>query len=482
MSNYLAIAVVTAAIHGLVQAAVTEAVPGVTVRIGPPRAVSPTESEVYLYLYHLTPNAQLRNADLPTRRADGSLSARSQSVIDLHYLIAFSGEVQLATETMLGKVIVALEFRPVLTVEDIRRVIRANGSYNYLKDSDLPGQLDRIKLTPQYLALEEMTKLWSVFFQIAHRPSLLYVASPIILDADDQPSLELPVASPRLSAGFSSAPRIDAVTPPRLDADGVKRFKIQGANFAPGASARIESVALPTTVVSASMLEVGPPPPSISAGRKRLQVANGPLMSNAAPLVLLPVIRSARCANVPDPFGGDGEITTIQLDVVPPIGNRQAPTLWLNAAPTGSAAYGLSSLLRLGLDPSFQADLEAVSISSRGRDALAGANIPHDGEFRIVTVESGRVWTLEDASRGLVYLLRADAGDLTISFGLAQGSSIATVAFRIEIIGKSQLTDPALRVAPGEYFIRLMIDSEPAAISALSAGGGYDDPLIHIPG
>lgn len=183
MSNHLAIAVVTATLHELVQAAVSEAVPGVTVRIGPPRAVLSSESEVSLYLYHLTPNAQLRNSALPTRRHDGVQVAPTRVALDLHYMIAFSGESQLATETMLGSVLLVMESLPVLTGEEIRRVIRASGAYSYLKDSDLPEDKHQVKLTPEYPTFEEMTKLWSVFFQIAQRPSLQYLASPVVLDS-----------------------------------------------------------------------------------------------------------------------------------------------------------------------------------------------------------------------------------------------------------------------------------------------------------
>lgn len=199
MSNYLTIAVVTATIHNLVQAAVTEAMPGVTVRIGPPRAIVSTESEVCLYLYHLTPNAQMRNANLPIGRTGGLPPTPSQTVVDLHYLIAFAGETQLATETMLGKVIIALQEGSVLSATEIRSIIRANSAYDYLRDSDLPSEPVQVKLTPEYLTLEELTKLWSVFFQIAHRPSLHYLASPIILDADGVVPRVPPVGNARLS-------------------------------------------------------------------------------------------------------------------------------------------------------------------------------------------------------------------------------------------------------------------------------------------
>ena len=105
MNNYLTIAVVTATLHEIMQAAVhgaNDAVPGVTVRVGPPpRTVAPGEKEVNLYLYHLTPNASLRNADLPySRRGDGSLAQIPRAAIDLHYRFrSREKEHQLATKS-----------------------------------------------------------------------------------------------------------------------------------------------------------------------------------------------------------------------------------------------------------------------------------------------------------------------------------------------------------------------------------------------
>ncbi|HEX8534888.1 MAG TPA: DUF4255 domain-containing protein [Allosphingosinicella sp.] len=187
MSNYLSIAVITAAIHEIVQAATQEAVGGVTVRVGPPRTSAPGEREVSLYLYHLTPNAQLRNHDLPMRNREGVLERQPRVAVDLHYLIAFSGEDRLETEMMLGKVCTMLHAVPALLPDDLRRMVRPGGSFPYLARSNLAEQREWVKLTPEYLSLEELTKLWTVFFQIAHRPSLQYVASPVLLDADVAP-------------------------------------------------------------------------------------------------------------------------------------------------------------------------------------------------------------------------------------------------------------------------------------------------------
>lgn len=187
MSNYLSVAVVTATIHEIVQAAVLQAVPGARVRVGPPRAVAPGDKEVNIYLYRLAPDAYYRNRELPTRDGDGTLTKRPQEALELHYVISFSGEEHLETEIMLGKVVTVLHEVPLLTAAELGRVIRPGGSFPFLEASDLPAQADRIKLTPEYLPLDELSKLWTVFFQLAHRPSLQYIVTPVILDSGAVP-------------------------------------------------------------------------------------------------------------------------------------------------------------------------------------------------------------------------------------------------------------------------------------------------------
>lgn len=193
MSNQLSIAAVTATLHSIVQTAVAEAVPGVTVRIGSPRAILPSETEVCLYLYHITPNASLQNGNLPVHGSH-SLPPKSQTVIDLHYLIACIGEQHLATEIMLGNIIIALAQRSVLDAETIRGVIQADGDYGFLKDCDLLSSPSLVRLIPTYPTLDEMTRLWSACFQTAYRPSLHVLATPIILETEGalaQPQVRL---------------------------------------------------------------------------------------------------------------------------------------------------------------------------------------------------------------------------------------------------------------------------------------------------
>ena len=108
MSNHLAIATVTASLRRMVQGVVSADVSGATVT-----TVRPTESGaglpqtgVNIFLYQVVPNPDLRNLDLPTRRADGSVLQRPVAALDLFYLFSFYGDQStLESQRLLGAVV-----------------------------------------------------------------------------------------------------------------------------------------------------------------------------------------------------------------------------------------------------------------------------------------------------------------------------------------------------------------------------------------
>jgi hypothetical protein len=207
MSNYLSIAVVTATLQEMIQQALDAIIAGVTVRIGPPRPPGPAAGpEVSLYLYLLSPNLNLRNQDLPTRTAGGVLLQSPFMAVDLHYVISFFGEQDLASERMLGKLVSHLNAFPILTPELIRATLRPTGAFRYLDSSDLADAPDLIKLTPYFPTLEEISKLWTVFFQMAHHMSLLYTVGPVLVDAGLTPTLTPAVSRQAIATSHIPSP------------------------------------------------------------------------------------------------------------------------------------------------------------------------------------------------------------------------------------------------------------------------------------
>ena len=201
MSNYLGIAVITAAIQEIVQAAVHEVMPGAIVRVGPPRLVPAGEKEVNIYLYRLSPNAYHRNNELPMRSGSGALSRRPELAVDLHYVISFVGDQHLEAEVMLGKVASVLHAWPVHGFDELAKVVRAGAAFPFLEQAFAVPHGEKVTLTPEYLSLDELSKLWTVFFQITHRTSLQYVVSPVLIYADMDPDPPPRVADVKIGEG-----------------------------------------------------------------------------------------------------------------------------------------------------------------------------------------------------------------------------------------------------------------------------------------
>ena len=195
MSNFLAIATATATLSQLIQTAIGEDVPGAIVSMVRPEGNGNNvpETGVNLYLYQVAPNPAWRNADLPTRNANGDLVQRPRAAFDLHYLLTFYGdEAQLEPQRLVGSVIRTLHAQPVLTRQLIRETIN-NASFNYLADSDLADDVELVKFTPFPLSLEELSKLWSVFFQTPYTLSLAYHGTVVFIESQEPTRQTLPV-------------------------------------------------------------------------------------------------------------------------------------------------------------------------------------------------------------------------------------------------------------------------------------------------
>jgi hypothetical protein len=161
MSNYLAIATVTAGLYQILLGPVRAAVgSSATIVFGRPHAADTdkdTNPRLNIYLYQVTPNAFFRNADLPTRRADGTLVKQPMIALDLHYLFTFHGkEEQFEPQLMLGMVASTLQAEPILSPSTIRSAL---SSFSVLNTSDLANQVEWVRFTPTALSLEEFSKL-----------------------------------------------------------------------------------------------------------------------------------------------------------------------------------------------------------------------------------------------------------------------------------------------------------------------------------
>jgi hypothetical protein len=211
MSNHLAIATVTATLRDLLFAAVSVDVPGADVTMVRPDGAGsgvPTTG-VNIFLYQVTPSAAARNEDLPTRSQDGSLVRRPRVGLDLHYLLTFYGaEAQLIPQRLLGSAARVLHAKPVLTRSQVDGSVAARA---FLTGSNLASDIELVKFTQLPLALEELSKLWSVFFQTQYALSVAYQGTVVLIESEDSFTTPLPVRLRNLYLETFREPLAEAV-------------------------------------------------------------------------------------------------------------------------------------------------------------------------------------------------------------------------------------------------------------------------------
>jgi hypothetical protein len=228
MSSALAVAGVTAVlrdllIDGLIDNDVSGAVGNVTVSLLPPdRVVSGTEaSQLNLFLYQVSPNSGWRNEGLPSRDGSGRQRlANAPLALNLHYLLSANSAEDLHAEILLGYAMQLLHETPVLTRGAIRTALHPAPdvgatlppALRALADSGLEDQVEQIKITPESLSTEDLSKLWSA--TLSHlRPSAAYMASVVLIQAREPARAPLPVITRNVRVEAGSLPLLEAVTP-----------------------------------------------------------------------------------------------------------------------------------------------------------------------------------------------------------------------------------------------------------------------------
>ena len=197
MSNHLAIATVTAALKKMLQEGISHDIPGAQVTTARPDVANGNISgaSINLFLYHAMPNTAWRNADLRTRRPKGELVKHGQASLDLYYLLTFYGnEQRLEPQRLMGSAVQTLVDHPQLTQPMIQE---ATGSMTDLADSALGDQMQMVRFFPADITTEELSRIWSVFFQIPYSLSFAYQGTAVIIQGRKPGKSALPVRSRR---------------------------------------------------------------------------------------------------------------------------------------------------------------------------------------------------------------------------------------------------------------------------------------------
>jgi hypothetical protein len=358
MANSLAIATVTATLEKLLEKPLDADVSGAKVTFVRPDATGgglPT-TRANVFLYQVTPSAAARNEDLPTRSGDGRQALNRPRIgLDLHYLITFYGrETDFEPQRLLGSTVRTLHARPVLTRPQIRDAITA---FPLLANSNLADDVELVKFTQTALTLEELSKLWSVFFQTQYQLSIAYQGTVVLIEADDSFRSPLPVQLRNLYVETFRPPVVEEVRALSGDDDPIlagAAIRVRG-RLLKSDDTRLSIDGTPVAVTTVTDTEITATPPSLTAGLHALQVEHveqmgtppvdhGGVDSNVAPMVITPRITKtgpnydvSLGAVTNEPDGTHSRDVTLNVD--PPVTAGQRVALLLNEMGGGTHAY-----------------------------------------------------------------------------------------------------------------------------------------------
>jgi Pvc16 N-terminal domain len=224
MSNALGIAAVTAVLRDLLNNGLIDASVGdVTVSAQSPDKVTldgGEKSQLNLFLYQVTPNQGWRNVGLPSVDSSGTNRlSNAPLALDLHYILTAYGKNDFEPEILLGYGMQVLHEHPFLTRQSIRDSLSPGpvtggilpSALQTLTAAELADQIEQIKIAPQALSTEEISRLWTAF-GAHYRPTAAYQASVVLIEGRRATRPALPVRLRQLFVVPLRDPHVERVT------------------------------------------------------------------------------------------------------------------------------------------------------------------------------------------------------------------------------------------------------------------------------
>lgn len=229
MSSPLAMAGVTAVLKDLLNEGLINndlaSIGTFTVSALPPDRIQTganEENRLNIFLYQVTPNLGWRNQGMPSTGLNGERLTNPPLALDLHYMLSAYGREDLNAEVLLGYAMELLHDMPVMGRADIRRSLSATNPLNVNlipKDEDgrsavdLADQIEQIKITPNFLSADELSRLWTAM-QARYRPTMAYQVSTVLIQHKRPTKLPLPVLTRgEKDRGINSQPNLQAPAP-----------------------------------------------------------------------------------------------------------------------------------------------------------------------------------------------------------------------------------------------------------------------------
>jgi hypothetical protein len=378
MSTALALASVTAVlrnllIDGLIDEDLTPSLGDVTVSAIPPDRVRPPDSEnsqLNLFLYRVTPNLGWSNVGYPTFSNSGHRVGNPPLALDLHYLLSAYGSEDFHTDILLGYGLQLLHEHPVLDRDAIRTALTPDApsggglpqELRLLSTSNLADQVEQIKIVPEAMDSEEISRLWAAL-QTNYRPTAAYMASIVLIERHRSARPALPVTRRNIMARQLRRPVIETVEPQFVQAGGTLTIRGSGLRAVPIEVRFGDQIVTPTDVTDASMQATLPA--GLLAGIRTVQVLhdldfdtpNEPhrgFQSNVAAFMLRPDPTPGAFSSVVDLGSG---LRSAEIDVTfsPEVGKEQQVLLLLNEVGGQDRAYSFLAAPRNGpSDPATQ--------------------------------------------------------------------------------------------------------------------------------
>lgn len=456
MSSPLAIASVTYVLkdllnNGIIDGDITAGVGKVEISALPPDRIetggAAESTRLNLFMYMATPNPGWRNQNYPAFNSRGDRIDNPYLALDLHYLLIAYGRHDLHLEVLLGYGMQILNEHPILRSQDILRSLGNNANVSpgtppvdlppflrSLSASGLAEQPESIKITPETLNTEEISRLWTAF-GAKYRPFAAYMATVVLIE-NRKPlrPTPLPVREPMLYVQPLQQPHIERIQPVASEESPQKilsgeQLAIIGRNllgeitFVNIGSERVEHEKFVSATPSQITLTV---PGALLAGIHGAQVIHEIMMgkppqphkgfsSNVEAFVLSPKVVAVSAEGTPS-------AVSISIELKPAVGESQQVVLLLNhISETGHRTYRFTE------------------------------------------------WEMEPENEEDAI---AEDGDESSS-GNEEGTN--------EIVNTSLLKFSVTDVPSGKYLVRVQVDGAESPVSQNEEGASYNMPFVEIP-
>jgi hypothetical protein len=200
MAGALAIASVTAVLqdllrNGLITNSEAASIGDVNISALPPDRIAmgaEESTQLNLFMYRVAPHSGLRNsANQKVVTKKETQPDQPRLALDLFYLLTAYGAQDFHAEILLGCAMQLLHKTPVLSQDMIGTALGSTPikkgkrlippAQAALSASSITDQVEQIKITPQFLSFEEMSRVWSAL-QARYRPSICYQVSAVVID------------------------------------------------------------------------------------------------------------------------------------------------------------------------------------------------------------------------------------------------------------------------------------------------------------